>query len=112
MNKILLLLVFLIPTVVWGELVCPLIDGCPIQNGICKGCVERKNGNLIQPIIKSNLISTKKKLDKSYYKKDLGKRDEDFFPTPSKSYSPKKCKTKWRCVVGPCDFIDSNGCKI
>ena len=83
-------MVFLIPTVVWGELVCPLIDGCPIQNGICKGCVESK----------------------SYYKKDLGKRDEDFFPTPSKSYSPKKCKTKWRCVVGPCDFIDSNGCKI
>ena len=41
--KTFLFLVLLTPTIAFGNLVCPLIDGCPIKKGECLGCIIKTN---------------------------------------------------------------------
>ena len=72
------------------EEVCPALAGCwmNVKTGECPDCViERRevaHTHEEKPVVVEKPIVRKS--------------------------TPKKVKTvKWRCVVGPCDFIDENG---
>ena len=75
------------------EEVCPALAGCwmDVKTGECPDCViERREVAHTHEDEEKPVIVVEK-------------------PIVRKS-TPKKVKTvKWRCVVGPCDFIDENG---
>ena len=94
--KILLLSMLLIPSIVFGELVCPLIDGCPIKNGVCIGCIEKEETIQIVALDKLKI-----KLN------EIVKPDK---PKLSKRKENRKCF--WKCVIAPCDDdMLPNGCE-
>ena len=72
------------------EEVCPALAGCwmNVKTGECPDCVIERRKVAHTHEEKPVVVET---------------------PIVRKS-TPKKVKTvKWRCVVGPCDFIDENG---
>ena len=77
------------------EEVCHAMSGCSVnvKTGECPDCVMERR-EVAHTHEEEPVIVEKKS-----------------FVEPKKSYwTPKKENTvKWRCVVGPCDFIDENG---
>ena len=72
--KILLLSMLLIPYIVFGELVCPLIDGCPIKNGASIGCIEKQQDQKIILANNVNRIEEPERFDpKPILKKKINK---------------------------------------
>ena len=98
MKTIISILFFMIPSVLWGEMICPLIDGCPIKKGTCIGCIKNPKEDLIKPIIQSKKVQLKETKTKPILKARLTK--------------PKSWKgTLFKCVVG-CSLVswwDSDG---
>lgn len=142
MKTLISLIVFMIPTILWGGMICPLIEGCPIKKGICIGCIEKPKEDLIKPIIqpkKVQLEQTKKKpivkakptkqkwwsgtLFKCvvgclypYWDSEGNDYDENknliTMRKPIQDTRKINCSQKWECIVPPCDWIDENGCLI
>ena len=71
----------------FGNLVCPLIDGCPIKKGVCIGCIEKT-------LHKHN-------------QQDSSSIERTYTKTKPSITIPKKTKIKsrciWKCVIAPCD---------
>ena len=91
----------MIPSILWGEMICPLIDGCPIKKGTCIGCIEKPKEDLIKPIIQSKKVQLEETKTKPIVK-----------AKPNKPTQPKSWKgTLFKCVVG-CSLVswwDSDG---
>ena len=87
MKTLISLLAFMIPSILWGEMICPLIDGCPIKKGICIGCIEKPKEDLIKPIIQSKKVQLEETKRKPIVKAK---------PTKQKWWSG----TLFKCVVG------------
>ena len=85
--KTFLFLVLLIPTIAFGDLVCPLIDGCPIKKGECVGCIIKTNHQHYQ----QDSLDTERSNTQSKPSIIKPQRIE------------KKSRCYWKCVVGPCD---------
>ena len=112
MKTLISLLTFMIPTILWGEMICPLIEGCPIKKGICIGCIEKPKEDLIKPIIQSKKVQleeTKRKpiqVTKTKKKKDKKKPVVKTKPTKPKSWKGTLFKCKVGCLY---PYWDSGG---
>lgn len=84
--KYLLLLILVYPSILWAEMVCPLLEGCPIRKGGCVGCIESDpiQTESPKPVILSEDESVKNK--KPQQKQE---RLNKFW-----------VGTLWKCVVG------------